>query len=93
MTLRFRRRVRIFQGVHLNVGMHGVGLSVGPRGLHVGLNRQGMYTSVGIPGTGIYAMHHVTGPDLHPRAGDARGVLVGIAAATALLAVMLLARC
>jgi hypothetical protein len=49
MSLRFRRRIRIAPGVHLNLGLHGAGLSVGPRGFHVGLNRQGMYTSAGIP--------------------------------------------
>jgi Protein of unknown function (DUF4236) len=38
-------------GVHLNLGLHGAGVSVGPRGLHVGVNRRGVYTSAGIPGT------------------------------------------
>jgi Protein of unknown function (DUF4236) len=38
-TLRFRRSLRIATGVRLNLGLHGVGLSVGPRGLHVGVNR------------------------------------------------------
>jgi hypothetical protein len=55
MSLRFRRSIRIAPGVHVNLGLHGAGLSVGPRGLHVGVNRRGMYTSAGIPGTGIYA--------------------------------------
>src|ERR1700692_2623614 len=59
MSLRFRRSIRIASGVHVNLGLHGAGLSVGPRGLHVGVNRRGMYTSAGIPGTGIYAVHHI----------------------------------
>jgi len=42
-----------------NLGLHGAGLSVGPRGLHVGVNGRGIYTSAGIPGTGIYAVHHI----------------------------------
>jgi hypothetical protein len=50
--LRFRRSIRIAPGVHVNLGLHGAGLSVGPRGLHLGVNRRGMYTSAGIPGTG-----------------------------------------
>ena len=80
MSLRFRRRIRIAPGVHLNLGLHGAGLSVGPRGLHVGLNRQGMYTSAGIPGTGLYAIHHVrSSPGEHPAVeGDAAGFVVGI---------------
>jgi hypothetical protein len=65
MTLRFRRSIRIMPGVRVNLGLHGAGVSVGPRGLHVGMNRRGMYTSAGIPGTGIYAVHHVKAGD-HP---------------------------
>ena len=42
----------------------GVGLSVGPRGLHVGVNRRGMYTSAGIPGSGLYAIHYSRRPDV-----------------------------
>jgi hypothetical protein len=91
VSLRFRRRIRIAPGVHLNLGLHGAGLSVGPRGLHVGLNRRGMYTSAGIPGTGLYAIHHLRGPsDEHPSvAGNASGFLVGILIAVALFAVLM----
>ena len=93
MALRFRRRIRIAPGIHLNLGLHGVGLSVGPRGLHVGMNRRGMYTSAGIPGTGLYAIHHVRGPsDEHPSvAGNASGFVVGILIAVALFAVLVVA--
>jgi hypothetical protein len=59
MSLRFRRSIRIAPGVHVNLGSHGAGLSVGPRGFHFGVNRRGMYTSAGIPGTGIYAVRHI----------------------------------
>jgi len=55
MSLRFRRSIRIAPGVHVNLGLHGAGLSVGPRGFHLGVSRRGMYTSAGVPGTGIYA--------------------------------------
>ena len=58
MTLRFRRSIKLFPGVHVNLGLHGAGLSVGPRGFHVGVNLRGMYTGTGIPGTGLYAVHH-----------------------------------
>jgi hypothetical protein len=59
MSLRFFRSIRIAPGVHVNLGLHGAGLSVGLRGLHLGVNRCGVYTSAGIPGTGIYAVHHI----------------------------------
>ena len=57
--MRFRRSICIAPGVHVNLGFDRAGLSVGPRGLHVGVNRRGLYTSAGIPGTGIYAVHHI----------------------------------
>ena len=85
MSLRFRRSIRIAPGVHVNLGLHGAGLSVGPRGLHLGVNRRGMYTSAGIPGTGIYAVHHVRrASGEHPKvAGSAWPMIL-------LLAVLLL---
>jgi hypothetical protein len=81
MSLRFRRSIRLAPGVRLNLGLHGAGLSVGPRGLHVGVNRRGMYTSAGIPGTGVYAVHHIRGSaEQHPNvAGNATGFVLGIA--------------
>lgn len=89
MSLRFRRRIRLAPGVHINLGLHGAGLSVGPRGLHIGLNRQGMYASAGIPGTGLYAVHHVRGAQGdHAVAGDAAGCVVGIVIAVAVIAVL-----
>jgi hypothetical protein len=80
-----RRRARI-RVASANLGWHGAGLSVGPRGLHVGVNRRGMFTSAGIPGTGIYAVHHIRGSSgEHPTvAGSAWPVIL-------LLAVLLFA--
>jgi hypothetical protein len=90
MALRFRRRIRIAPGIHINLGLHGAGLSVGPRGLHVGLNRRGMYASAGIPGTGIYAVHHIRKPteDQASVAGSAAGFVVGVLIAVALVVVL-----
>jgi hypothetical protein len=82
MSLQFRRRIRIAPGVHLNLGLHGAGISLGPRGLHLGMNRRGMYTSAGIPGSGIYAVHHFHAPgESHPevrsgRSGSGAGCLI-----------------
>jgi hypothetical protein len=82
-----RRSIRIAPGVHVNLGLHAPG-SVGPRGLHVGVNRSGMYTSAGIPGTGIYAVHDVRrSSGEHPTvAGSAWPVML-------LLGVLLFASC
>ena len=71
MSLRFRHSVSIIPGVRLNLGLHGAGLSVGPRGLHVGVNRRGMYSSAGLPGSGLYAVHHFrTGEGEHEVGGS-----------------------
>jgi len=90
VSLRFRRSIRLIPGVRLNLGLHGAGLSVGPRGLHVGVNRRGMYTSAGIPGTGIYAVHHIRGSaEQHPTvAGSAMGFLAGAVIAAIILVIL-----
>jgi hypothetical protein len=52
--LRFQRRVRVLPGVHLNLSLSGIGVSVGPRGLHAGVTARGQrYVSSGLPGTGL----------------------------------------
>jgi hypothetical protein len=69
----------------------GAGLSVRPRGLHVDVNRRGMYTSVGIPGTGIYAVRHIRSapPEEHPRVvGNAAGFVAGLVAAPVIILVL-----
>jgi hypothetical protein len=54
MGLRFQRRVQLLPGVHLNLSMSGVGVSVGGRGAHIGVTARGQrYTSFGVPGTGV----------------------------------------
>jgi len=78
MSLRFRRSIRIAPSVRVNLDFDGAGLSVGPRGFHVGVNRRGMYTSAGIPGTGIYAVRHIRrSSGEHPKvAGSAWPVIL-----------------
>ena len=88
MSLRFRRSICIAPGVHVNLGLHGAGLSVGPRGLHLGVNRRGMYTSAGIPGTGIYAAHHI-----RPSSGEYPTVAGSAWPAILLLGVLFFASC
>lgn len=54
MGIRFRRRVRIAPGVHLNISKSGFGISGGPRGLKIGAGPRGMHYSAGLPGTGLH---------------------------------------
>jgi hypothetical protein len=66
--------------IRLNLGAHGAGLSVGPRRFVRLSNRRGMYSSAGIPGTGIYAVHHIhPSAEHHPRVvGSSMGFVVGV---------------
>ncbi len=92
MSLRFRRSLRIAPGVCLNLGMRGVGLSVGPRGLHVGVNRRGMYGSAGIPGTGLYAVHHFKPTGEPPQVqSNVAPLFIGVLLAVLVVAVLVIA--
>ena len=52
--LRFQRRIRVLPGVHINLSLSGIGVSVGPRGLHAGVTARGQrYVSAGLPGTDL----------------------------------------
>ena len=62
MSLRFRRRVRLAPGVHLNFGTSGVSLSLGPRGASITLGKNGVCQNVGLPGTGLYSRKKIAGP-------------------------------
>jgi len=53
VSFRFRRRIRIAPGLHLNVGKRGVSVSAGVRGASITAGRRGVYRNVGIPGTGL----------------------------------------
>lgn len=56
MALRFRKSFKVAPGVRVNLSKSGIGMSAGVRGARVGINSKGRtYSSVGIPGTGIYS--------------------------------------
>ena len=50
---RFRRSIRIFPAVRLNIGKRGVSTSIGVPGAHVTFGTTGTRTTVGVPGTGL----------------------------------------
>lgn len=55
MGLRFRKSIKLFKGVKLNIGKTGVSISAGVPGFRKTFHSSGrVTTSVGIPGTGIY---------------------------------------
>lgn len=54
MGFRFRRRIGLSKLFNINLSKSGLGFSFGVRGARIGINKNGLYTSVGIPGTGLY---------------------------------------
>jgi hypothetical protein len=53
MGLRFRRTVKLFPGVRLNLSRGGVSTTVGVRGASMTVGKQGTYANVGLPGSGV----------------------------------------
>jgi hypothetical protein len=53
MALRFRRRVKLLPGVHVNISRSGISTSVGVRGGSLTFGKRGTYLNAGLPGTGI----------------------------------------
>lgn len=53
MGFRFRKRVSIFPGVRVNLGLNGVSVSAGPRGASITAGKRGVYANAGVPGSGI----------------------------------------
>ena len=53
MGFRFRRSLKLFPGVRLNVGLGGASLSLGGRGATMNVSKRGARNTFGIPGTGL----------------------------------------
>ena len=53
MGFRFRKRIRLSKGVHLNLGKKGASLSIGGRGSSLNISKKGVRKSFSLPGTGI----------------------------------------
>lgn len=53
MGLKITKRIKLFPGVHLNVGKTGMSLSIGQKGANVNISKKGATGNIGIPGSGI----------------------------------------
>jgi hypothetical protein len=53
MALRYRRSIKIADGIRLNVGKSGTSVSLGARGFHETIGRSGIRTTASLPGTGL----------------------------------------
>lgn len=67
MTWRFRKSVKLFPGVRVNLSRRGISTTVGVRGLSVNLGPSGAYLNQGIPGTGLYSRTKIGGDSTTPR--------------------------
>lgn len=73
MGFRFRRSVRLFPGVRLNLSSKGISTSIGVRGASVTVGPRGGHLNVGIPGTGLSYRQPLgrpsgrSGPQLNPQ--------------------------
>ena len=55
MAFRFRKSIKLFPGVKLNLSKKGISsLSIGKRGARINISKKGIQTTLGIPGTGIF---------------------------------------
>lgn len=52
-TFRYRKRVRVWQWVALNVSRQGLSVSIGRRGFTLNLGKRGMYVTLSAYGTGM----------------------------------------
>ena len=55
MAWYYRKRIKIFPGVHLNFSKSGISTSIGPKGAKVNIGPKGSYIYTSIPGTGLYS--------------------------------------
>lgn len=61
MSLYFRKRIKIFPGVYLNISKTGISFSFGTRGASVTAKKDGVYGNLSVPGTGVYMRKKIVG--------------------------------
>lgn len=61
MALRFRKSIKLAQGLRMNLSGSGISWSLGPRGASVGIGKSGTYLNTGIPNTGLYSRQKLSG--------------------------------
>lgn len=61
MGWRYRKRIKILPGIHINISKSGVSTNVGVKGASVTFGPKGTYVNTGFPGTGLYRRDRVAG--------------------------------
>jgi Protein of unknown function (DUF4236) len=62
MGFRFRKTIKLFPGLKLNLSNSGISTSIGVPGATVNLSKRGTRGTVGIPGTGASYSENLSGP-------------------------------
>ena len=61
MGWRYRKRIKILPGIHINISKSGISTNVGVKGASVTFGPKGTYVNAGLPGTGLYRRDKVNG--------------------------------
>ena len=62
MGWRYRKRIKILPGIHINISKSGISTNVGVKGASVTFGPKGTYVNSGLPGTGLYRRDKVSIP-------------------------------
>lgn len=54
MGWRYRKRIKILPGIHINISKSGISTNVGVKGASVTFGPKGTYVNTGLPGSGLY---------------------------------------
>ena len=54
MGWRYRKRIKILPGIHINISKSGISTNIGVKGAYVSFGSKGTYVNTGFPGTGLY---------------------------------------
>jgi hypothetical protein len=68
--MRFRKRVKVFPGFHLNFSSSGVSTSIGGKGASITFSKRGTYLNTSIPGLGLYDRQRLDGRNFQPKSRD-----------------------
>jgi len=62
MGFRFRKTIKLFPGVKLNLSKSGISTSIGGPGATINISKRGTRGTVGIPGTGVSYSENLSKP-------------------------------
>ena len=79
MALRFRKRIKLFSGLRINLSKSGVSASIGTPGATINLKSgRKSRATLGIPGTGLSDSFNIADRASHQQEGDAGSSIFGL---------------